>query len=177
MTVTAPVCPRCSREMLPCWSTSAGRHDHAVCAACGTTMPLSDPRMPGDAPEAQDATAQTCEPEPLNAEGAWCGTEKALVQAITEALRARGCRVMRCGQYIARGSGSDAGLPDLWVRPPVLRNCPDCHETTPRGWWIGLECKTARGTLSPAQRELADAGAIIVVRSVADALRAVGASE
>lgn len=90
---------------------------------------------------------------------AFGGSEAALVTAIVKALRKSGRTVLRVGQHRADMAGTTVGTPDLfcWV---------GCG-------WIGLECKTKTGRLSPEQRRLAAAGMVRVVRSVEEALEIV----
>jgi hypothetical protein len=59
--------------------------------------------------------------------------------------------------------GTSKGIPDLLVWRV--------------GWhgFVGLEVKTPTGRVRPEQRALADAGALVIVRSLDDALAAVGA--
>jgi hypothetical protein len=107
-----------------------------------------------------------------NAAGEWIGTESALVEAIRQALTVRGYIVRRCNQWRADRSGSDV-CPDLLVWRPMRMLFPKPHDTfTP--WAICMEVKTARGRLSKQQQIDADEGRIVIVRSVADALSAVG---
>lgn len=82
----------------------------------------------------------------------WGGAKKrrdANEREIVKALEAVGAQVTRL---------SSAGAPDLLVRF--------------RGVWTPLEVKTATGTLTPAQKTF---GGFVLVRSVAEALTAIGA--
>jgi hypothetical protein len=87
--------------------------------------------------------------------------ESDLQSAIEGALRAAGLTVLHTSAFRARGPlGTTPGVPDLLVscgRSPL---------------WLGLEVKTPRGRLSPAQKELAEEGRVVVVRSVEDAAEA-----
>ena len=71
----------------------------------------------------------------------------------------------RCHQRFrpTGGYGADKGIPDLLAR----------HPDHPRGMWLGLEVKGPRTAISPEQRVLADAGAIIICRSWEDARAAI----
>jgi hypothetical protein len=85
-----------------------------------------------------------------------------LVERIRRALEAEGLVVLRVGQHRADQAGTDPGAPDL------LAARPGCGPV-----WLGLEVKRPRGgRLTPAQRRLAYAGLVAVVRSVEDALDA-----
>lgn len=86
--------------------------------------------------------------------------EAVLVRDIVAALRAAGRTVLRVGQRRCDLAGSDAGVPDLLLWCPARQS------------WLGLEAKTAQGRLSVAQRALVEAGMVIVIRSVEDALEA-----
>jgi len=86
--------------------------------------------------------------------------ERDVVQVIRQGLERLGYRVLHCGQQRADKSGSDPGLPDLFVS----------HPRWPAGVWIGLECKSTVGRLSTAQRALAATRRIVIVRNWEDAL-------
>lgn len=85
----------------------------------------------------------------------WNGSEKALQAAVVAHCRARGLNVCETSQR--RPSGQTIGMPDLFVQYGTV--------------WHGIEVKTRSGTLSPAQRALAEAGGVTVVRSVAGMAR------
>jgi hypothetical protein len=88
--------------------------------------------------------------------------EARLQHDIVACLRLCGLTVLQTSAHRARGPlGTTPGVPDLLVRAP----------DAPLLMW-GIEVKTPRGRLSPAQRELAEAGAYAVARSPAEALRA-----
>jgi hypothetical protein len=103
--------------------------------------------------------------------------EEVVQSHIIAALRAAGLRVLqtthryrrqrcpRCGCMFAQqgGYGADKGVPDLLARDP---------QRDGRGCWVGLEVKGAQTALSPEQKVLQGEGAIIVVRGVDEALRA-----
>lgn len=89
-------------------------------------------------------------------------TEHEIQGQMVDALRAAGLVVLETTAYRQRGpSGVDRGVPDLLVFVPGVLGC------------VGLEVKAAKGRISVAQRELLNAGVIMVVRSVEDALLAV----
>lgn len=87
--------------------------------------------------------------------------EARLVADIVRALRAMGRTVLRVGQWRGDLAGQTAGTPDLL-----------CWCSRRQGW-IGIEAKTAKGRLSPAQRELVATGKVRVVRSVEEAVEIV----
>lgn len=88
--------------------------------------------------------------------------EARLQSDIVACLRLCGLTVLQTSAHRARGPlGTTPGVPDLLVRAP----------DAPLLLW-GIEVKTERGRLSPAQRELAEAGAYAVARSPAEALMA-----
>ena len=70
-------------------------------------------------------------------------------------------RVKRCecGRWSRGDYGSTPGVPDVLARPSGAWKGP---------LWIGLELKAPGGKLSPAQKVLADAGAVTVIRSLDD---------
>lgn len=88
--------------------------------------------------------------------------EADLVKGIVDGLRYKGRIVFRTGQWRADRAGNDAGLPDLFVW------CPQ------RAGWIALEVKTPTGRIRDAQKNLAEVGASIIVRSIQEAFEAVG---
>lgn len=100
-------------------------------------------------------------------------TEDALQRQIVQALTLAGCVVLVtsrrrcrcvCGRWPRGGDGVTRGTPDLLV----------LNLTWPARLWKGLEVKLPTGRLSPEQRRLVDAGAAVVVRSVAEALAVAG---
>ena len=101
--------------------------------------------------------------------------EKDLQQGIVDALRLKGYDVlvttvqyrftpcMHC-QRMTRPQGgyrASKGVPDLlvWI-----------------GFWKGLECKGTDTAISPEQKKLVDEGKVTIVRSIEEALEAVGAA-
>jgi len=97
-------------------------------------------------------------------------TEAELQCQIVDALRLHGCTVLvtsarsyRPATDKRRGYGADRGVPDLLVAPPYA----------PPSVWLGLEVKSRTGRLTPEQRALAEAGRIVVVRSLREAFGAV----
>jgi hypothetical protein len=100
-------------------------------------------------------------------------TEEQLQQTIVQALRLAGFVVLqtsrhrrrcrRCGCWPAGGDGVDKGTPDLLVWSPS------------RGAWIGAEIKGPHTRVSPEQHALAEAGKIVLVRTVEEALACVQA--
>jgi hypothetical protein len=95
--------------------------------------------------------------------------EPEVVEAIRKALEARGWLIYRIGQHIVKGSGSDAGVPDmLCVRPGV----PPFTTKT-----VLLEVKFGKNGLTAEQKKLVEIGASFEVRSVAEALERCGEVE
>ena len=104
-------------------------------------------------------------------------SEESVQQTIVQGLRLLGLTVLqttvrsvkthchRCGSKVsAYGSyGADKGVPDLLVT----------SSSWPMGFWLGLEVKSASGTLRPEQKALHDEGHIFVVRSWEEAKAAV----
>jgi hypothetical protein len=88
--------------------------------------------------------------------------EAGLVDAIVKVLQLNGFEVLKVGQWRADRAGNTPGTPDLWVRP----------QDSTKPLWLGMEVKTATGTLSPAQKDLHKRGATVVVRSPQEALDA-----
>jgi hypothetical protein len=81
-------------------------------------------------------------------------------------------KLVRCPhcsqQFRPPGSyGADKGVPDLIVRPG-----PRAKQQWPDGVFAGLEVKGAKTPLSPEQRVLQQQGAIVIVRSVDEAIEA-----
>lgn len=93
-------------------------------------------------------------------------TERDLQHAIVRALRQAGCTVFVTSGAQGHACHSDDGRPDLFVlgRNPI-------HGSRQ---WYGVEVKTPKGKLHGKQIELEQQRAIVVVRSVDDALRAAG---
>lgn len=85
---------------------------------------------------------------------------------LSTSRRRKGAHCERCGNFVRPqgGDGVSKGVPDRLLRksdmPPYL--------------WYGVELKGSHTRLSPEQKELADAGAIIIARSYADFARAIG---
>jgi len=94
------------------------------------------------------------------------GNEAEVVEAIRKELTARGWVVLRAGQFVVKGSGSDAGVPDLLCAYPA--NPPHPCKT------VWLEVKFGKNKPTPAQQKLIDIGASHCVYSVAEALKACG---
>ncbi len=100
-------------------------------------------------------------------------SERALQAAIVRACRARGHLVLVtsrgrricpfCRRAYRGGDGVTPGTPDLWVYA--------------HGRWHGLEVKGTRTPVRPAQQRLADEGLVSIVRTVEEALRAIGYAE
>lgn len=85
--------------------------------------------------------------------------ESQLQQAIKDALVLAGFRVLHTSAHRQKGpSGVSPGVPDLLV----THQC--CKPN-----WLGIEVKTDKGRLSPAQKELADLGMVKVARSPREA--------
>jgi Holliday junction resolvase len=84
-------------------------------------------------------------------------TEREVQRQIVDALRKAGCLV--CVTSNRRHTANTPGTPDLFV----WRD----------GRWTALEVKSPDGRLTAKQSALAESGAVTVVRSVEDALRAV----
>ena len=84
-------------------------------------------------------------------------TEREIQRRIVGALRKAGCLV--CVTSNRRHTANTPGTPDLFV----------WHE----GKWTALEVKSPDGRLTAKQSALVESGAVHVVRSVEDALRAV----
>lgn len=85
--------------------------------------------------------------------------ESAIQSEIISALRRLGAIVCSTSSW-GRPTTVTRGTPDLFVW-----HC---------GHWYALEVKSPKGTLSEEQKELVDIGAVQVVRSVDDALGALG---
>jgi len=84
-------------------------------------------------------------------------TEREIQRRIVDALRKAGCLV--CVTSNRQPTANTPGTPDLFV----WRD----------GKWTALEVKSPNGKLTATQSALAESGAVHVVRSVDDALRAV----
>jgi len=84
-------------------------------------------------------------------------TEREIQRRIIDALRKAGCLV--CVTSNRRHTANTPGTPDLFV----------WHE----GRWTALEVKSSDGRLTTKQSALVESGAVHVVRSVEEALRAV----
>lgn len=106
--------------------------------------------------------------------------EMALQTAVRDLLTVAGYTVMETGKgrsrvqcpscgtrSYARGwQGNTVGLPDVYVHRPGIG-----------GIGIALELKSPKGKPSEAQKALADAGMTCIVRTVAEAIRAVARVE
>ena len=91
-------------------------------------------------------------------------TESDLQASIVSSLRKLGYTVLSTSARVSRGiRGVTKGLPDLMVT----------HRSWETGIWLGLEVKLPKGAIKPEQKELLEAGRIVVVRSWDDAWRAV----
>ena len=84
-------------------------------------------------------------------------TEREIQRRIIDALRKAGCLV--CVTSNRRHTANTPGTPDLFV----------WH----KGRWTALEVKSPDGRLTVKQSALVESGAVHVVRSVEEALRAV----
>lgn len=106
-------------------------------------------------------------------------TEDDVQRVIVDGLKLHGYRVIvtnrrklrchHCGKVSHNGDRADKGIPDLLVW---------CDEFLP-GVLIGLEVKKGGAVRysSPEQKSLAECGAIIVVKSLDEALTALGYGE
>jgi len=84
-------------------------------------------------------------------------TEREIQRRIIDALRGAGCLV--CVTSNRRHTANTPGTPDLFVWYA--------------GKWTALEVKSPDGRLTARQSALVESGAVTVVRSVEEALRAV----
>jgi|YNPMSStandDraft_1061717.scaffolds.fasta_scaffold181466_2 hypothetical protein len=84
-------------------------------------------------------------------------TEREIQRRIIDALRKAGCLV--CVTSNRRHTANTPGTPDLFVWYA--------------GKWTALEVKSPDGKLTAKQSALVESGAVYVVRSVEEALRAV----
>ena len=84
-------------------------------------------------------------------------TEREIQRRIIDALRKAGCLV--CVTSNRRHTANTPGTPDLFVWRA--------------GRWTALEVKSPDGRLTARQSALVESGAVTVVRSVEEALRAV----
>ncbi len=100
--------------------------------------------------------------------------EKSIQREIVEGLR-------RLGYYVLEAGKARRGVtcPKCGTANPATgwvgntKGCPDLlvsRQEWQAGTWLGLEVKTATGTLRPEQKALADAGRLFVVRSWKDVL-------
>lgn len=96
-------------------------------------------------------------------------SEKALVQAITRALTDRGWRVCHVGQFVAKGSGTTVGFPDLVAIKPACAPYPAIIRL--------LEVKYGKNKPTADQQAFVEMGAAAIVWSVADALEYCGYEE
>ena len=92
------------------------------------------------------------------ARNAFCGPESDLIQQIKEILELNKVIVFRVGQWRADKSGSDEGVPDLW-----LLYC---------GRQLHMEVKVKGGKASSTQQWLADEGYSVIVWSLDEAIDA-----
>lgn len=109
-------------------------------------------------------------------------TEADAQRSITDALRWRGYVVLTtdrhrkrchsCGAYSGGGDGVARGVPDLLVFDPRLKFGGGASK-----WWALEVKRPGGGRLSAAQEELVRIGAVTVVRTADEALRAVGVEE
>jgi hypothetical protein len=107
---------------------------------------------------------QTREAEPP--EQSAIDSEKALVRAITRALTRRGWRVCHVGQFVAKGSGTTVGFPDLCCIKPATAPYPAIIKL--------IEVKHGRNQPTLEQQAFYEMGAAAIVWSVADALEYCG---
>ena len=93
------------------------------------------------------------------------GIQQAIIQGATllgyivlsTSEHRRGIACPKCHRFFSPGGGrgSTPGVPDLLIR----------HPSWERGRWLGVEVKGPTTRVSPEQQTLADAHAIIIVRS------------
>lgn len=82
----------------------------------------------------------------------WCGWHGYIALQTTHRMR----RCWNCGEYPTKGYGTDPGVPDLIVTAGHW----------PKYVWVGIEVKSAKGSLNEPQRVLRDLGRIAVARSI-----------
>jgi hypothetical protein len=166
-TATARKCPTCDVPLLP---GDDGPRRILACLACGYTTDMADSREVALKLPGLDRGKQTV----LAKE-----KEELVMQRIIGALCRAGCHVLstvhRPKKHICSecrhaewprsgwGYGVSQGVPDVLCRRPDW----------PLGMWLGCEIKGPTTPLSDAQKALEAAGAIVVVRSEAEALDAV----
>lgn len=159
-----PACPHCGGATERLTDTPVG--PVLQCLSCGRAAPA-----PSKAPAVvqhklglEPGRAQTTVTEP----------EEPIMNRIRRTLELHGYTVLctvhryrrhkcsKCGfsEWPRGGYGADAGVPDLLVWSAA------------RNAWTGLETKGTRTRISDAQKILADAGKIVIVRSEAEALAA-----
>jgi hypothetical protein len=107
--------------------------------------------------------------------------EEVVQQHIMNALRGAGnivlstvnriklCHCPHCGHAFrpSGANGASPGVPDVLARPGERAST-----RWPRAVWLGIECKGAKTRLSPQQKEFHEQGAIVIARSVDEALDA-----
>ena len=93
-------------------------------------------------------------------------SEKALVKAIARALTQRGWRVCPVGQFVAKGSGTTVGFPDLCAIKPATPPYPAIIKL--------MEVKFGRNKPTLEQQAFVAMGAAGIVWTVADALEYCG---
>lgn len=160
---------RCGEPMFPQYDRAGRRVVGHVCQGCGAEAGAGGaaivvaPKLPGLDRGRQRRSAPVYK------------TEGDLQAAIVRRLRAgghvvlstsrhrRGVVCARCGAWTMPqgGDGADRGVPDLLVHADGAR-------------WIGIEVKGHRTEVSPEQAALAEAGRIVIVRSVEEAVGACG---
>lgn len=150
-----PVCERCQ---LPVFDHASAwmREQQAVCSC-------NAPQRPLPAPETRAAAVPGVSGRRSLGQRMIDLAESDVVDAIQGEFEARGWRVLRVGQRRAKGSGTTVGCPDLFLRDPGW----------PRAMWFGCEVKGPGTHVRREQQALADADAIVVVRSLAEMMEAV----
>lgn len=144
-----PLCKKCGRRL-----NSAG--NDWCCTVCGDVFPkLQTPPVVRREKPAQPPKHEQ-----------WRGSEAKLVEAILKTVTARGWRVYRIGQHIVKGSGSDAGVPDLLCILPQRPPYPAIVRL--------LEVKVKPNKPTAEQQEIIDIGGAAAVYSVQEALEALG---
>lgn len=84
-----------------------------------------------------------------------------------------------CGYIVLEvAKGRSAKAKGLWVgHTPGTPDVFVSHPAWPVGEWLGLELKTPTGRVRPEQQALADAGRVVIVRSVYEGLDEVAKRE
>jgi len=144
-------CPHCGGELLPVRGPDHVAVVGNVCTTCGyqTAVGVERQKRARRRPAVSEDQVQAAIVRALRGAGH---------EVLITSRRRRRC--VHCGRYSAGGDGVSRGLPDLLVWDQRRRG------------WIGIEVKGPRTAVSPEQRELADRGMIVVVRSVEEALAA-----